>query len=178
MAITGAEMMAASANAAAVAVSLAACAIDVRTQRIPNRLTFGAAGAALLFHAFAGGAGAAGVSVAGWIMGAVVFAPLFMVGGMGAGDVKLVAALGAWLGPVAALHIALYSAIVGGVMAIVVSLAHGYLRTAVANLRVIAMSWRFGIATVPGLTLADARGPRLTYAIAITVGTGVTVWLR
>ena len=46
---------------------------------------------------------------------------MFLLGGMGAGDVKLAACFGAWLGPKASLFIALYSALAGGVMAVFVA---------------------------------------------------------
>ena len=62
-----------------LAMGFVACIVDVRTRRIPNALTLGAA-----------------------------------LGGMGAGDVKLLAALGAWLGPRETLWLAAYSGVAGG----------------------------------------------------------------
>ena len=53
---------------------------------------------------------------------------------MGAGDVKLVGAIGACLGPLGALHVALGAAIAGGVVAVLVTLRSGYFATCVANL--------------------------------------------
>src|SRR3954471_18021179 len=76
-----------------------ACISDLRTRRIPNVLTFSAAGGALLFHLVSGGWNAAGWSLAGYGAGLLLFFPLFALRGMGAGDVKLLAAVGAWLGP-------------------------------------------------------------------------------
>ena len=77
---------------------------DVRTRRIPNALTFGSAIVAVAFHALDAGAmravpGAIAWSAAGCVVGFLLFLPLFLLGGMGAGDVKLLAAMGAWLGP-------------------------------------------------------------------------------
>jgi len=76
-----------------------ACFTDLRTRRIPNVLTFSAAAGALLFHLATGGWSAAGSSLAGLFLGALLFFPMFALRGMGAGDVKLLAAIGAWLGP-------------------------------------------------------------------------------
>lgn len=163
---------------AAITISVAACVTDLRSRRIPNWLTFGAAAAGITWHLVQAGPGAALWSLAGWLACVALFAPVFIVGGMGAGDVKLVGALGAWLGVSHGIYLILYSAICGGVMAVAVSLARGYFRTALANLRLIVTSWRFGIAMVPGLTLGDARGPRLAYALPIAAGTVLTVWLR
>jgi prepilin peptidase CpaA len=165
-------------HAAVLIVSLVASAIDVRTRRIPNWLTFGAAAAAIAWHLFAEGPRQAGFSVVGWVVAVACFVPVFAVGGLGAGDVKLVGAIGAWLGPAAAFHVVLYSAIAGGVMALIVASARGYLRSAFSNVRVIVTSWFFGIRTIPGLTLEDSTGPRLAYAIPIAAGTMVTLWLQ
>jgi prepilin peptidase CpaA len=162
----------------AVAVSLAACVTDLRSARIPNRLTFTAAAAAVVFHAVVGGPRAAAASAGGWLVGVVLFAPFFIVGGRGAGDVKLLAAVGAWLGPWLTLFVALYTSLAGGVMAVGLALARGYLTTAFRNLWLIVTSWRLGIANVPGMTLADSSGPKLTYALPVAVGTSLTLWLR
>ncbi len=165
-------------DALVLAINVIACVTDVRSRRIPNWLTFGAAAAAIGSYLIMGGPRAAGASVFGWAVGVLLFAPVFLVGGLGAGDVKLVGAIGAWLGPAAAVHVALYSAIAGGAMGLIVAAFRGYLRTAFMNLRVIVTSWWYGIVSVPGLTLADGKGPRLAYAIPIATGTVLTLWLR
>jgi prepilin peptidase CpaA len=98
---------------------------------------------------------------------------------MGAGDVKLLAAVGAWLGPSQVATAALATSIAGGVIALVVALAHGYLRTAWRNLWMLLTQWRvMGIRPVDELTLQGARGPRLAYAFPIAIGTLVTLWLK
>jgi len=113
----------------------------------------------------------------GLLVGLVVFFPFFALGGMGAGDVKLMAAIGAWLGPALAILTALYGAIAGGVLAIAVALSSGYLKTAFANLRRMAMHWRVnGLEVVPELTLEHNKGPRLAYAVPIFIGLVVTLW--
>ena len=73
-----------------------ACLSDLRTRRIPNVLTISAALAALLFHLLTGGWPAAGWGAAGLFLGAALFFPMFALRGMGAGDVKLLAAVGAF----------------------------------------------------------------------------------
>jgi prepilin peptidase CpaA len=162
----------------AIAICLIACVTDLRTRRIPNKLTFSAAALAIVFHLAVGGPKAGALSLAGWFVGVALFAPFFIVGGLGAGDLKLIGAVGAWLGPWPALFVALYTAIAGGVLAIIVSLARGYARTAFSNVRFIVTSWRLGVATVPGMTLDESHGPKLAYALPIAVGTGLTIWLR
>jgi prepilin peptidase CpaA len=162
-----------------VGVALLACVTDIRSRRIPNVLTFGAALAAIVYHtAFGGWAGLQSAGL-GWLAGAGVFMPFFLLGGMGAGDVKLLAALGAWLGPATALWVALYTSLAGGAIAIVVALGSGYLRTALTNLKRLLTFWALvGPRPLPELTLERGGGPRLAYAIPILVGTVVTLWLR
>ena len=160
------------------AVLAVACVSDVRTRRIPNPLTFSAAAGALLFHLITGGVSAAGSSLAGALLGALLFFPMFALRGMGAGDVKLLAAVGAWLGPSQVVMAALATSIAGGVIAIAVALGHGYLKTAALNLWMLLTHWRVtGVRPLHEVTLQGARGPRLAYALPITIGTLVTLWL-
>ena len=164
---------------AAVALGVAACATDLRARRIPNVLTFGAAATAFVYHAAVAGWPGLGWAAAGWLAGAALFFPIFALRGMGGGDVKLLAALGAWLGPADALFVGLYGAIAGGVMALGVAVARGYLRTALSNLYFLAVSWRVGgVRPIPELTLETSRSPRLAYALPVLAGLAVTLWLR
>jgi len=162
-----------------LAISLAGCVTDLRSRRIPNVLTFGSALAALLFHAITGGLTGAGTSAAGWLVGAAILFLPFYLGGMGAGDVKLMAALGAWLGPSLTLWLGLYTGIAGGVLAVVVSSSTGYLRQAISNIWLLMAHWRVsGVRPLDEVTLAGAAGPRLAYGVAICAGTVLTIWLR
>jgi prepilin peptidase CpaA len=164
---------------AALIIGAAACVTDLHSRRIPNWLTFGAAAAAFAVH-FAG-AGQAGVqeAAAGWATGLFLFMPLFLLGGMGAGDVKLLAALGAWLGPGPAFWLAIYGSMAGGVLAVVVALRHNYLRTALSNLGILGKFWWLvGLRPMASLTLERGSGPRLAYAVPLFLGTVITIWLR
>jgi prepilin peptidase CpaA len=160
-------------------VALIAVAFDVRTRRIPNWLTFGSALLALIYGAATAGLPGLGTAAAGWLAGAALFFPFFALGGMGAGDVKLLAALAAWLGPAESVWLAIFAAAAGGVLAFVVAVATGYLRTAFGNMFLMVMHWRTqGVTPVPGLTLADSKSPRLAYAIPIMIGVLCTLWRR
>jgi prepilin peptidase CpaA len=163
----------------ALLIALVACATDLKSGRIPNVLTFGGALAALVFHGATGGSEGLLVAAGGWVVGAAIFFLPFALGGLGAGDVKLLAALGAWLGPADAVWLALYSGVAGGALALSVALARGYLRQALANLRLLLTHWRVaGVGPLAEVSLAGSQGPRLAYAVPILVGTLATVWLR
>ena len=163
---------------AVIAISLIACVTDLRTQRIPNLLTFGAALAGLVVHMALDGATGALTAGSGWLAGLVIFLPFFALGGMGGGDVKLLAALGAWLGPYQTLYLALYSGVAGGVLAVGLAFARGYLRVALTNVVDMVGYWRVaGIRPVPNLTLDTPNAPRLAYAVPMFLGVMVMLWL-
>jgi prepilin peptidase CpaA len=167
------------AEAFAVVTVLVACISDVSTSRIPNLLTFTTAAAAILFHTLSP-TGSGGTQVLlGLLVGLAVFFPLFALGAMGAGDVKLMAALGAWLGGKSIIYVALYGSLAGGVLAIIVAMRRNYLRTALGNLKMLASYWRVeGIKPLPALTLGSQHSVRLPYALAIGAGVAVTLWQR
>lgn len=163
---------------AVIGISLIACVTDLRTRRIPNILTFGAALVGLVAHAALDGPAGALTAAGGWLTGLIIFLPFFALGGMGGGDVKLLAALGAWLGPYQTLYLALYSGVAGGVLAIVVAFSRGYLRVALANVLDILRYWHAsGIRPVPNFTLDTPHAPRLAYALPMFIGVMATLWL-
>ena len=156
-----------------------ACVTDLRTRRIPNVLTFGAALAGVAYQVVSGGVDGLGNAALGWLAGALVFILPFALGGLGGGDVKLLAALGAWLGPQDILWLSLYTGVAGGVMALLVSAIHGYLGTAIQNVKLLLCHWRVaGLKTLPEITLESSRGPKLAYAFPILTGMVATIWLR
>jgi prepilin peptidase CpaA len=165
-------------SAAAIVVASVACWTDLRTRRIPNLLTLCAAAAGFAFHCLPGGNGPLS-ALAGWLAGVLLFSPLFLLRGMGAGDLKLLGALGAWLGPAMAVWIGVWSAVAGGVLAVVVALLHGYAGHAFRNVWLLLTHWRAsGIRPLDALTLDKGAGPRLAYAVPLMVGLMVALWTR
>jgi len=166
----------------ALLFALCVAVVDLRTHRIPNVLVL--TGAALALAMSAGVAGAAGIlaSVTGVLTGFALFLPLYVLGGMSAGDVKAMAAVGAFLGFEGTALAAALTLVVGGLIAIVLLVAHRESAAfAALKHRLFALA-----ATLPaGLRIslqpsaaavgADRRYP---YGIAIAVGTLVAlVWL-
>lgn len=163
----------------ALSLAAAACVTDVRARRIPNVLTFGGALLAAAFWTVTGGGPGLASSIGGWLVGVGIFFLPFALGGMGGGDIKLLGAMGAWLGPRDAVWLALYTGVLGGVLALAVALARGYLGTALSNVRLLLTHWRVtGLRPLPEVTLEQSRSPKLAYAIPIFLGTLVTTWLQ
>jgi prepilin peptidase CpaA len=96
---------------AVAAFTLAAAVTDLRTRRLPNWLTVPAFAAALVFHGVSGGLSGLGEALAGFAVGFGALFVLWLIGGGGGGDVKLMGALGAWLGPKGTLLVFFLSAV-------------------------------------------------------------------
>ena len=90
--------------------------IDGRELRVPNWMTFPMVATGLIFNIYAAGWAGLGDSLLGVVAGLLTLLPLYAVGGMGAGDVKLMAGIGAWLGWQITLYAFAVSAVVGAVM--------------------------------------------------------------
>lgn len=143
---------------------------DVRFRRIPNWLTFPAMSAALTYHLCTSGISGFGTSITGLIIGGSIFFVFYIMGGMGAGDIKLMAAIGALFGPKDILYIALFTAIAGGIYAVALLLATRK-KQAIMQCAVIArnfLSTGFLAFKDGG---AQEKRASLRYGIAIAAGT-------
>lgn len=108
----------------AVTVTLIVAAwIDGKQLRVPNWITFPMVGTGFVYNLAAYGGEGLSIAFAGMCVGLLTLLPLYAVGGMGAGDVKLMAGLGAWLGWEVTLWAFVYTVVVGAVMAIVMVLS-------------------------------------------------------
>jgi prepilin peptidase CpaA len=162
----------------AFALAAAACWFDVRTRRIPNWLTFPAAFLGLVVASVAHSGPGTVASAAGLVVGLALFFPLFFLKGLGAGDVKLMGALGAWLGTSVIVGVAFYTSLAGGALAVALLVKHRYARQAAQNLWLLFTHWRvFGIQPLDSLTLDTSAGPKLPYALPIAAGVTLAFWL-
>src|ERR1700676_2062742 len=100
-----------------VVVVAVATITDMRSRRIPNWLTLPFMAAGLAASAWLEGCHGFVQSLEGLALGAAVYGLLCFMGGMGMGDVKLCAAIGAWVGPSQLLLAVVLTAMVGGFMA-------------------------------------------------------------
>lgn len=147
---------------------------DCRTFRISNVLTLGGAVLAVAVSFLLPGSHDPLSSLLGWGAGLLMLLPLYALGVMGAGDVKLLAMVGAFTGPANAFFIGLYTMIAGGVLALAVAVRRGRLHDAVRNVQSMVM---LSVVLVqPSLPDEKASAGRLPYGVAILAGTLVWWW--
>jgi len=156
-----------------ILVTVAARA-DVRTRTIPNLITLPALLLGVAIHTvLAGTAGltssAAGIAIAG---GALL--PGWLFRWMGAGDVKLMAAVGAWLAWPQAVIAVLASLVMGGAISLVIAVRRGMLRQALTGAALIGAS---ALART-GVTPPVSTGLRFPFALAVFAGSTFALWLR
>ena len=107
---------------------IAAAYSDLRTRRIPNWLTVSGAALGFLLQLWYGGLHGAASSLTGAGFGLAIFIPLYVLGGMGAGDVKLFSAVGALTGPRILIVVFVFTGLLGGIAALALALSRGRLR--------------------------------------------------
>jgi len=151
-----------------------AAIMDVRSQRIPNYLTLSGCGIGFMYHVLASGKSGLMFSFAGLVLGMCLLLLFYLLGGMGAGDVKLMGAIGALLGWEGVLRAFLFSALIGGLYSIATMAKAHVLREFLKNI------W----GTLKGLIFTQTisyvslnRPLKLHYGLAIAIGTILSLWL-
>lgn len=162
------------------AVLVASCAaavwFDVREKRIPNALTLGTLAAALLLRAL--GAGTLGDGFAGAGIAFAIALPFFLVGGLGGGDAKFLAAIGALMGVDRVFTALFLTAVIGGAMGIFVMLRRRAFTETMANLRTIFLTlgrgtlsgWKRDGESRAAVTLETPGVITVPYGVAIAAG--------
>lgn len=112
---------------------LTATVIDLRSRRIPNELTAAMAGIGLALAVTGTSGVSVGASLAGIVLGLLLMLPGYALGATGAGDVKLMAAVGAIVGPLVVVNAFLFTAIAGGVLALIVAVRRRRLSATLAG---------------------------------------------
>ncbi|MFZ5450355.1 MAG: A24 family peptidase [Thermodesulfobacteriota bacterium] len=143
---------------------------DFKTRRIPNYLTLGAAVGGLGFQLGCHGWGGLWSGFLGLSLGLGLLLIPYLLKGMGAGDVKALAALGAWLGPRDTFYLFLYMGISGGVLILLVLIWKGLLWS------YLRRGWRFlinlGLPQFARMNQTEPPPPqlRVPYASALALG--------
>jgi prepilin peptidase CpaA len=145
---------------------LVATIVDLRTRRIPNVLTGTMASAGLGLAALGVGSISVGAAVLGCVVGLVLMLPGHALGATGAGDVKLMAAVGTLLGPLVVVNAVLFTAVAGGVLAVAVAIQRQRLSATLAGTgRMIAAP-----ADVKQEIASGTPSSRFAYGPAIAAG--------
>lgn len=165
--------------ATASACALVASVFDVKSRRIPNFITMPAFAFGLVLHLALGGWKQMLTAFAAGLICGVVFLLFYIAGGMGAGDVKLIMAVGCIAGLSHIAYLLVLTALCGGVMAVILALARGKLQETLMNVGEIASHHRQeGLQPHPDLNLSNAQTLRLPYALAIAGGSVLTLYFQ
>jgi prepilin peptidase CpaA len=141
-----------------------AAATDVWSRRIPNWVTLGTFLIGIVLNTRLHGVDGALAAFAGAALGLGLLLPFYLLGVIGAGDVKLLAALGAVLGPQALITVAIYGALVGGLMSVTILGMRGQLFLALSDVVIRHRPPARSGATAP-------------YGVAIAAGVVLSVFL-
>jgi prepilin peptidase CpaA len=156
---------------------LAACVTDVRSRRIPNRLVL-----VILVTGFAFGLATQPWQTAllkssiGCVLGFSIWIAFWLLGLLGAGDVKFFAAVGAWLGPAATWRAALFAALIGGVLAVATLLRQRQFRASVEKTALALSSRTLSVLVTTNDDVPDVK-QHLPYGVALAGGALVAAWL-
>ncbi len=155
-----------------VAVVLLAAIIDLRTQRIPNWLVLPFLLAGLAVSGITDGWSGLGQSLLGVLIATMALGIFCYLGGMGMGDLKLCAAIGAWIGPSQLVSALVFTGLAGGAIAICWAVGGGFFGQALGGVGALVSGFaRKGLKPHETLVLANPMTRRMPYAPAIAIGT-------
>jgi len=152
--------------------------IDFRIQKIPNLITFPTVIIALLYHFLNSGIDGLSFSVLGLVTGIGLLIIPYMLGASGAGDAKLMGAVGAILGSKGVFVAFLLTAIVGGIYAVILILLNkkqfkGFFAKQLITLKLFIITRKYILDPVE----ENNKKPRLCYGVAIALGTVIYMGL-
>jgi prepilin peptidase CpaA len=147
---------------------------DLRSRRIPNWLVLPFFGVGITMSVWLHGLHGAQQSLSGAGLGLLIYGVLFLMGGMGAGDVKLCTAIGAWIGPLQLFYALIFTGLVGGVLALAVAVWGGFLKEMFQHTGDLVFSAKKRGEAV----LSNPRRHKIPYAPAIAIGTLISFFAR
>jgi len=159
---------------------LIAGATDIRSRRIPNWLTLSGVCAGLALHAATAGSTGFKFSAEGMGLGFVAYLALYLLRAMGAGDVKLMAAVGAIVGPAGWISVFVATALAGGVLALGLIIFKRRVRQTLWNSFFIVTEmahFRAPYQRRSDLDVKDPRALNMPHGVAIAVGTAAVLLL-
>jgi prepilin peptidase CpaA len=155
----------------------AGCVTDLRSRKIPNELVLAILITGWLYALTAADPWLAlRVSVAGTALGFAIWIAFYILGVIGAGDVKFFAAAGAWLGPGATWRAALAAAVIGGVLAVAFLIMERRLGVVLRRIALAASSGT--LVSVPDQTIVPgSKHKPLPYGVALAIGALLVAWV-
>ena len=160
-------------------IVIPAAVVDIKTRRIPNWLSLSGIVLGIALNAFLFETEGLWFSLKGLGLAFAVYFVLYLIHAMGAGDVKLMAAVGAVAGPGYWLLILILTSVTGALAGLLVVATKGRLRRTFENILVILISFRHGQLPYkenPELDVRSGEGLRLPHAVMIAFGTLVAIW--
>ena len=162
-----------------VAVLCVATFTDLRSRRIPNWLTLPFLAAGIAVSAWMHGWHGVWLSLGGFALGALIFGLMHFMGGMGMGDVKLAAGIGAWIGPEQLLLALVVTGLAGGIMALSWAIFSGFTNELLRGSGELVFGWRGrGTMAHPEMVLSNPKARKMPYAPAIAIGTLISFFAR
>ncbi|MDP9055379.1 MAG: prepilin peptidase [Acidobacteriota bacterium] len=157
-----------------------AAVFDIRFRRIPNWLVLAGIIAGLAWNSSVAGWSGLGRGAAGLGLGFILYFPLYLIRARGAGDVKLLAAVGAVTGPGNCLWIFLLTAVLGGLIALVMLMFRGRVRKTFFNVGWIIqdlLHFRAPYRSSDELDVTTTKGLRLPHGAMIAVGAVAFIYM-
>jgi prepilin peptidase CpaA len=160
---------------AVIAISSVAAVTDIRSRRIPNWLTYSTMLLGVGYHTISNGAQGFFFGTSGLFLGLALLIIFYLAGGMGAGDVKLMGAVGALLGPKDVFIAFIFTALVGGIYAIMLLLVHFRVTETVVRLSTMFSALRSSTSLTATPVDRNGKNVVLNYGVAIAIGVFLTV---
>ena len=160
-------------------ILLIAAVIDIRIQKIPNLLTFSAAASVLSYHCITYGISGFLFGIGGLATGLMLLFIPYMVGGMGAGDAKLMGVVGCTIGAKGVFWAFLFTALAGGAYALILILCYrkhfkGFFKKQFDTLLAFLLTRKY----IPEQADRSETKPKLRYGLSIALGTGTYIALK
>ena len=146
---------------------------DIKRHRIPNTLILTGLILAIILGAWRGGFSGLLSAGGGFLLGLLIFLPFYLLRALGAGDVKLMAVVGGFLGPMGLIGAVLGTFLAGGVLAMALALRAGVVGQMLRNIKGMLIGGMIDVSLkqMPVIAAGPQSVGKLPYAVAIAAGT-------